>query len=359
MKSAAFVVSRQYVDAIPCLREPIEWLANKGWKTDVFTVASTFHLTPSFMSPNVRVYTNGLSKGGMLRTLSQLALKWPRYDCIFAVPQADLYYASLIAQALGIPLICISDELYVSDPAAPVQKKWKRREIKAHRKALLTIALTAERAAFVRTQHALAESHRIMVVPNAPSGESRRLRSRYYRDALDIPDGSVVLLHAGSLWCPQTQLLMQAASGWTGRHVAVFQGRIKGMFKEKKLTPCLRFQDLVLPSGLMDYAVSSADIGVGLYEENDGLGLVGVASSKLGVYLKNGLPVIFSKLHSFRFIEENGLGICVDSVDAIPSAADRILGDYGRYCANVKKFYDEKLNFDKNFGPVAAVLNGL
>jgi len=25
----------------------------------------------------------------------------------------------------------------------------------------------------------------------------------------------------------------------------------------------------------------------------------------------------------------------------------------------VKKFYDEKLNFDKNFGPVAAVLNGL
>ncbi len=67
-----------------------------------------------------------------------------------------------------------------------------------------------------------------------------------------------------------------------------------------------------LPSELLDYAVSSADVGLALYDsakENDRL--MGTASGKLCLYLKNGLPVVRRGCRASQWVEREGCGVRV------------------------------------------------
>jgi hypothetical protein len=138
----------------------------------------------------------------------------------------------------------------------------------------------------------------------------------------------------------------------------VFQGRLVNHLDAVDSHPNLRASQTILPANLLDYAVSSAHIGLALYDasiENDRL--MGTASGKVTLYMKNLLPVIATAHPSFDWIEQEGCGICVKDVTAIGEATDRIWADYDRYVANVKRYYDDHLDFTRTFEPVLARLN--
>ena len=108
---------------------------------------------------------------------------------------------------------------------------------------------------------------------------------------------------------------------------------------------------------MLDYATSSATIGVALYDASTvNNRLMGTASGKVALYMKNGLPVIATRESGLEWIEQERCGILVSSVDEIRHAADRIWADYDRYVLNVRRCYDASLDFNRCFQPVAEML---
>lgn len=360
-RCAAFVIPHPYVDAIACFREPIKRLAADGWQVDLYTTLSPIHPPPVFTTENVHLVPVEVSRSGVLRLIAQLAWHRPRYDWIFAVPQWGLHYAGIAASLVGIPMVCLSDELKTdAEASTPVLKRWRRRERKAHQRCAFTIALTDERAAFIRTENALGAGHRIFTVPNSVPGPAVRLPSHYYQDTLGIAPEQCILLHAGSWWWKLGFAEIEdVVRGWQAHHVLVFQGRLLRHFAEPAPHPRLRFSPTVLPAELLDYAVSSADIGLALYDTQIvNNRLMGAASGKVTLYMKNALPVIVTAHSSFDWVEREGCGVLVGSLAELEAAVTRILGDYERYVSNVTRYYAEHLDFRRTFAPVLARLDG-
>jgi hypothetical protein len=360
-RAAAFVISHPYVDALACFREPILRLAEEGWDVDLYTSLSSLHPPPAFGVENVTLVPLTMSRAGAAGLIARLAARRPRYDWLFTVPQWSLHYASVAASLAGIPMVCLSDELSSDGEALSAeQQRWRAREAHAHRKCAFTIALSEERGEFIRRENRLGAAHSIFVVPNAGSGPARRLPSRYYQDTLGIDPGKRVVVHAGSWWWKrQFPALETAPQTWNGKTVLVFQGRLANHLGAHATHPNVRVSDTVLPAALMDYAVSSATVGLALYDSaTENNRLMGTASGKVLLYLKNMLPVIVTKHRSFDWIEREGCGVLIESPDEIEGAVNRISAEYDRYTGNVRRFYDERLDFNRTFTPVLARLEG-
>jgi hypothetical protein len=137
----------------------------------------------------------------------------------------------------------------------------------------------------------------------------------------------------------------------------VMQGRLKAQLVARRDQGRVRFARATLPSQLLDYAVSSAHVGLALYDDkklNDRL--MGTASGKLNLYLKNALPVITTALECFDFVDRFGIGVRVAEVTEVPTAIARIQRDYEGYTRRARAFYDGSLDFATNFEPVLAAL---
>jgi glycosyltransferase involved in cell wall biosynthesis len=137
----------------------------------------------------------------------------------------------------------------------------------------------------------------------------------------------------------------------------VFQVRLADRSGKWRDSPHVRFATDVLPAALLDFAVSSASIGLALYDTTIANNrLMGTASGKVLLYMKNGLPVIATRAGGFEWLEREGCGICVSGVEDIRPAADRIWSDYDRFARNVRRCYDESLEFGRRFEPVARLM---
>jgi hypothetical protein len=359
-RRAAFVIPHPYVDALACFREPIKRLADEGWQVELFTTLSPMHPAPAFNRENVRLVPIEMTRLGAVRLVAELVRTRPKYDWLFAVPQWSLHYTSLAASLANIPMVCISDELKAEEEAtSDVLKRWKHRERRAHQKCTFTIALSDPRAAFIRDEDCLGPDHPIVTVPNAAPGPAGRLVSHYYQDVLGIACDKRILLHAGSWWWKrQFGDLEDVACGWGESNVLVFQGRIQNHFPASAPHPNLRFNSTVLPSDLLDYAVSSAHIGLALYDTRIANNrLMGTASGKITLYMKNMLPVIATANPSFDWIEREGCGVLVKDLRDIGAAVDHIRNHYDDYVRNVKRFYDDTLDFTKRFASVCTLMN--
>jgi hypothetical protein len=223
---AAFVIPHPYVDALACFREPIAYLADEGWSIDLFTTLSPVHQTPFFGRERVRLVPIEMTRRGAVDLVRRLVVPRPGYRWIVTVPQWGLHYCSIAARLAGIPMGCISDEIRTAAEAAtPEERRWKARERRAHQRCRWTIALSEERADFIRRENALGGDHLVFVVPNAPAGRSARRASRYFHDVLSLRTDERVLLHAGSLWWAGATELISAARSWDSAWVAVFQDR--------------------------------------------------------------------------------------------------------------------------------------
>jgi hypothetical protein len=359
-REVAFVIPHPYVDALACFREPIRAIAQAGWRVDLFTVPSSNHPPPVFDSENVRVRPIELTRGATVHLIAALLAHRPRYQWIFAVPQWSLHYAGLAASLARIPLVCISDEIAVEAEAlTDSQRQWKSRERRAHQHCAFTIALSAARGVLIREENRLPDDQPILVVPNSAPGPAERLPSHFFQDTLGIPFDTFVVLHAGSWWWKlEFGAVEEVARHWGPDVVLAFQGRLRdGALAVPDHNPNIRFGSTLLPSTLLDYAVSSAHVGLALYDAKTANHReVGTASGKIALYMKNGLPVITTAQPSLAWIEREGCGVCINDVREIGAAVSRIREDYDGCVANVKRCYDQYFNFNRAFAPVLARL---
>ena len=356
-REAAFVIPHPYVDSLACFREPIRAMARAGWRIDLFTPPSSSHPPPVFEEEGVRVRALEVSPAGTARLMTALATHRPRYRWIVTVPQWALHYAGIAASLARIPMVCISDEMSAEAEAlTAAQRRWKRRERLAHQRCAFTIALSEGRARCIREENRLPAGHAIFVVPNSAPGPAVRLASHFYQDTLDIAPDKFVLLHAGSWWWRlQFGDIEERAQHFGPDVVLAFQGRLRDGINGTRAHANIRFGSTLLPSTLLDYAVSSAHAGLALYDlETANHREVGTASGKIALYMKNALPVITTAQPSLAWIEQEGCGVCVEHVGQIGDAVRRIRTDYDRCVANVKRCYDEYFDFDRAFAPVLA-----
>ena len=95
--------------------------------------------------------------------------------------------------------------------------------------------------------------------------------------------------------------MIELARSWTNDWVVVFQGRFVASTNGWCDSPHVRFSRQVLPAALLGYAVSSASIGLALYDESrTNNRLMGTASGKVSLYMKNALPVIATRAGGIR-----------------------------------------------------------
>jgi hypothetical protein len=360
--SVAFVVEHPYVDALACFREAIKLLADGGWQVDVYTRLTSQHQAPSFERDLVRLIPITMTPRGALELVAALGMRRTPYVAIFTVPQWSLQYSITAAKLRRTPVVYISDEIITdSELETPADRSRKERERRDHAACAMTIALSSQRGEVIRQENRLPRDHPIIIVPNSAPAPSQRLRSHYYEDTLGLPPDTFIALHAGGLgWRPTEELLRVAAAWGAGDPMLVMQGRLHAQVAVRRDEGRVRFARTTLPSQLLDYAVSSAHVGLALYDDrklNDRV--MGTASGKLNLYLKNALPVITTALDCFDFVERSGVGVRVRDVAEVPQAIDRIRRDYDGYVQRVRSFYDANLDFAANFAPVVAALEQL
>jgi len=361
-RSIAFVIEHAYVDALACFREPIRYFAARGDRVDVYLRLTASHPVPFFADPHVRLIPLDVTPAGAARLVRRLVAHTPRYAIIFTVPQWSLHWSVTAGRLTGTPVAYISDELIETDDASTASaRKWKARERQAHRRCAFSIALSPERADCLRRLNRLPDSHPVYVVPNAAAGPAERLRSHYYADRLGLAVDRPIVLHAGGLgWAP-AEALAQAASVWSDDGPAiVFQGRLPAQMVGRSSAGAVHYSPTTLPAALLDYAVSSADIGLALYDDrktNDRL--MGTASGKLCLYMKNALPVITTRQDCFAWVETEGCGVRVATMEEIPAAVQAIRARYAEYVAAVRRVYAERLDFARTYAPVAEAVDRL
>src|ERR1035441_3452901 len=224
----ALVFDRPYVDAHPCFREMAVQFALHGWKVDLLMETAATHPLPQFDSAMVRILPFQKSRAGLVKVLSHLVLR-NQYTLVVATPQWPLYWAIKARRWSQLPVVCLSDEVYLHEEArTPTQKKWKLREMQAHQSADLTVSLSQRRMDIVMRENRLRSDHPYVVIPNAPSGAARREVSRYYRQRFSVPGDRGILVHSGTMaWRLAVQLAAVAAN-WSAPWAVVFQGRFAG-----------------------------------------------------------------------------------------------------------------------------------
>lgn len=355
MPDVAFVIEHPYVDALACFREPIKAFAARGYNVDVYLRFTAWHPVPTFTNRNIRFIAIDVTHTGTATLVSQLVTRRPRYAVIFTVPQWSLHWTTVASRLTRTPIVYISDEIRTAETR---QKDRERRE---HRGCAFTVALSDDRAAYIRELNRLPSDHTIYVVPNAPPGPAERAVSHYYQDLFGIAADRLMLLHAGSMgWSPIEGLVKSAAEWGPDQPALVFQGRLPTEMNSLHARGSVWFAQTSVPSDLLNYVTSSAHIGLALYDEkkaNDRL--MGVASGKLCLYMRNALPVITTRLDCFEWVERERCGLRVGSVDEIPDAARAIERDYDAFVCNVRRYYADHLDFTRTFEPVAAAVDRL
>lgn len=94
---------------------------------------------------------------------------------------------------------------------------------------------------------------------------------------------------------------------------------------------------------------------------DDNMYYLGLSSGKMNRYLACGRPVIVPDYYfGYRdLMEKNGIGVACSDVTELAGAIAKIENDYGEYQSNVKRFFQDRLEFKKCFQPVLNELDSI
>lgn len=192
----------------------------------------------------------------------------------------------------------------------------------------------------------------MLFLPNASYTDEHKGRDNYLAERLQIPADKNIILHSGGLgkWFCSKELT-EAAMQWSEENVLVFHtshivNHDPYFLSVKSLATNsgkVFFSTKPVPNEELDRLVASAKIGIATYSLTE-LGYraenMGLAAGKIGNYLKCGVPVIATKVHSLSYLEDYQCGILVDNPTQINDAINVILSNYDTYVNNSYTCYE-------------------
>ncbi len=357
MKKIALLFDRGYVDAHFCFTELAKHLVDNGFLVDLFYIANPYNPAPAFYNDKIRIFSFPLSKFQKFEFWTKVKFyKEHKYCAVFGTPIKGVYLAYKVAKSQKIPLIYLADEVY--DPKTKSYSgidydKDKKKDIKANKYAKATIALSKEYFDYQKKINNLPNTHKFFIIPNSPAGKAKRLRSNYFRDIFNINDSKPIILFIGTIYWRLAQKIYEETKNYKDKdyHI-IFHGRTKGLIGDKK-HPFIKTSDTPLPSNLVNYAVSSADIGLVLYDKNNiGEYYSGKTSGKSTSYLKNKIPIIAGNIEFFKdFEEKENIGIFWNGKDDIDKIITKAISKKEEMSKNIPNFYEKNYDYSKFFKP--------
>ncbi|MRD46831.1 hypothetical protein GHT07_06060 [Caenimonas koreensis DSM 17982] len=325
-KRAAHFVSWPYLVNNPSNQTLISALLELGYDVDVFTSDPALKLDQ--YGPRVTPRFAQYSYRWLLRNL--LHPRWMGYQLFSGTTEEPMAAAGLLARIYRGRCITLADEIKSGSTSGQRSARWKALCRFGMRASNLTIVNTVERIEIQREYAGLASSHPIAVMPNsfvtppAPGDRAVLRRERGIpEDALVVCYSGVFSLGNGAVWFAQA--LAQQRDAWFWGQV-VPQDAIAGA-----LLPWLDGRErLVIEPGPLGWtfpsvSMAAADVGVVVYLQDAPQFLnMGIASTRLCMFLSMGVPVIASRQPSFQFIEDYDCGVLVGSADEFVAAIDTI-----------------------------------
>ena len=214
------------------------------------------------------------------------------------------------------------------------------------------------RAELLRVDNRLpAES--MMVVPNAPPGEAKLEKGRYWRDKFERGKGQKIVLYTGGVADYNlTYEIIRSTETWPADAVLVMHcwsskeevERLKDFARHFKRE--IYFSTEMLPFDEIDKIYASADIGFAMYGDQDlNHKYAGLSSGKLFNFMRASVPIITNDTPSCRrAVEETGCGVCIGDVSEIGGAIQRILEgetEYRENCCQSFKFFEFEYNYKR------------
>lgn len=355
MDRIALLFDRTYIDAHPCFMELANQLAKSGFGVDIYIVMNAINHHPFFETKNIRIFPFPLSKIQRIEYWSKIIFTQDRkYKAIVGTPVSGVWMAYNTAKIQKIPFYYLADELIQhlidSSPAA-LRKKLANRNYITNKKAVATIALGEERYTMQQQLNKIDYPHDHIVIPNAPAGNTVKLKSNYFRDIFNIEDRKPILLFAGTLYWNLAKKIFEETKNYSDRdYHLIFHARSLGMMLGNDTHPFIKVSNVPIPASMMNYAVSSADIGIAVYDKNSMQEIRnGFTGGKIGTYLKNELPLITGSVESLRFFEEKGVGTYWNGETPFDEIAKKVIDNIGPYRKNIPAFYKENLQYELFF----------
>jgi len=354
MPKIALLFDRSYIETQHCYMEPAIQFANNGFQVDFYMVNNPYNTQPFFQNNNIRILPFPESAFQKMEYWSKIIYSsHHKYSAIIGTPVAGAWISYRTARLQKIPFYYFADELLshmLSIYPEAQRRTLEKRNYIANKKAVATIALGEERYQVQKEQNRIDYPHEHIVLPNAPSGNAVRIRSNYFRDIFNIDDRKPLILFAGTLnWTLAKKIYEETKTYGERDYHLVFQTRTTGLMGEND-HPFIKISTNPVPSAMLNYAFSSADIGLALYDKNSVHETNnGFTGGKIGSYLKNELPLLIGSAENLKAFAEQGVGTYWDGETDFDKVAADAIRDRDAHRRNIPEFFKHSLQYEVHF----------
>jgi hypothetical protein len=360
----------RYVASIAFVMESIVAFAERGHRVDVL-VSDVCDPTFECNHSNVRSFIfhdtsakRGLHYFSFFKAAYQLA-RTMRYDLTIGISQVGLIVTAWIKKLFGIPCVFYNDEIWFGDERHTLHGNafgyaMKFLERHANRQVLFTVTQDPTRGRF------LAKINRIPMetlryIPNSRAGQAGISKSKYMHKLLEFPCEAKIVLWMGALQPNDGALeLACEAQDWPDDYRMVFHFRTE--HPSPYMLSLLEYHgkgqtyisNKVIPYREVDRLVASATIGLGIYADK-GINARYICSSsgKINAFLRKGVPCIVKNYEGLRWVEDLGVGLCVNNTSGVFEAVKKIVDNYETYQKRTIETFESLLSFDNAFAPIA------
>jgi len=370
----ALFFDKPYIQTQHCYMDIAIQLA-KSFDVDLYMILSSNNNIPFFEEQNIRILPFPRSQAQKMEFWARLFSGGKKYKAVIGTPLEGAWLSYQVSKIQGIPFYYFADELFKNLTAHKTQQQKKvlvKRMKNIQRNAAATIipsiiytgpdmslderlnidpyylAVKSEREEFLETKQ--DTGHSFIVLPNAPSYTAKKQRSHFYRDIFNIDDDKPILFYAGTLdWALSRKIFEETKSYQDKPYHLIFQARTLGLMGDTP-HPFIKISTVPIPSSMMNYAVSSVDIGLALYDKNRPKEAEnGFSSGKIGTYLKNEIPMIAGSLPEFKAFETHGVATFWDGEEAFDNIALRSISELEANRRKVPAFYEKYLQYEVFF----------
>ena len=364
MKRIALFFDRTYIDAHSCFTELARHLSASGFEVDLFCYSSAYGPAPAFYDDRIRVIKFPQDKFEFAQLWYKLSFaKDYQYCAVFGTPFEGAFLAHRVSRKLRVPMIYLADEVYNADLDRhnfPDYKKLKEKDRLVNKYATASIALGEERYEYQAKINELPPDHKHFVIPNSPPGSSVQLRSHYFRDIFSITDDKPIVLFIGTLQWNLAKKLYEQSQGFTDKpYHLIFHSRSLGLMGGKP-HPFIKISEKPVSSTMLNYVVSSADIGLVLYDkDNVAESENALTGGKIGTYLKNDLPLIAGNVEAFKVIEQKGMGVYLEDVSRLDAAVEQVQKNKTACKNKIVEIYARDYEYTFFYKKFESFLNGI
>lgn len=297
-----------------------------------------------------------------IRKKTRNAENYPIFTLLVGIEKQGLIWAGIFSEQLHVPFAYFSLELLLEDYQYYKDYEWMRPyERHYHSRAALTIVQDPQRAAVLLQANGVP-SNPVCYYPVSVSGSPNHITNNYFHKKFNISRENKIVLYFG-LFSEERECsqLAELAHQLVGA-VLVFHGY--GIFGSNVFYEKFRYHrnvyfslDLV-EEEMIDSIVSSADVGVSLYNENCMNDMLTAFSSlKNAIYMKNGVPMIAYQNESYdKLFGSYKCGRAISDVAEFPDAVAKILSQPGSYRNECYKAFQEVYSLDRNMGALLSCI---